>query len=418
MKTVTITNAYTWYNKGDAGILLGIVNSLKKIYKEDIEINILSFTPEEDRKRYCKDKCIKNVESNVLNPFPFKHSKIGKIVAIIKLIVRMIYLLIMMNISMKTLASKDKSFELMLKSDIIVVCGGGFLGGKKFDSLMHLFQIFANTKCKKPVIMMGNSIEPIKRKIIKFFTEKILLKVDYVYARETITYQYLSEFMPKEKYELIPDMAFMLEDVIEKKEMIDKFKESHDILFGITVRNWNFPNAVESKEIAMERYVSSIVEMMETLIQKNKAGFIFIPQVIVEYADDTEVAKKIRERLPEQYKESFLILHDDLSPVEIKTLIGNMDYFIGTRMHSNIFATSMKVPTVAIAYEKKTNGIMETVGLQDYVVEIDQITPEKLIEKVNKSLKNRQIIQQKLENKIPELRKEIMSKLENVFKRY
>lgn len=418
MKTITITNAYTWYNKGDAGILLGIVNSLKKIYNEDIEINILSFTPEEDRKRYCEDKCIKNVESNVLNPFPFKHSKIGKIVAIIKLIIRMIYLLIMMNVSMKTLAGKDKSFDLMLKSDIIVVCGGGFLGGKKFDSLMHLFQIYANTKCKKPVIMMGNSIEPIKRKLIKFFTEKTLLKVDYIYAREKITYQYLSQFMPKEKYELIPDMAFMLEDVIEKKENINQFRKSHDILFGITVRKWNFPNAVENKEIAMDRYVNSIVKMMESLMQKNKAGFIFIPQVIVEYADDTDVAKKIREKLPEKYKESFLILHDDLSPVEIKTLIGNMDYFIGTRMHSNIFATSMKVPTVAIAYEKKTNGIMETVGLQDYVVEINQITAEKLIEKISKSLKNKKVIQQELEIRIPKLRKEIISKLENVMKNY
>ena len=46
MKKITITNAYTWYNKGDAGILLGTVNTLKKIYKdEQIQINVLSFTP-------------------------------------------------------------------------------------------------------------------------------------------------------------------------------------------------------------------------------------------------------------------------------------------------------------------------------------------------------------------------------------
>jgi len=49
MKKITITNAYTWYNKGDAGILLGIISSLKKEYGEDnIEINILSFSPEID----------------------------------------------------------------------------------------------------------------------------------------------------------------------------------------------------------------------------------------------------------------------------------------------------------------------------------------------------------------------------------
>ncbi|BCP62264.1 hypothetical protein SUT380_14520 [Streptococcus parasuis] len=49
-KKITITNAYTWYNKGDAGILLGTVNTLKQIYgSENIEINVLSFTPDEDK---------------------------------------------------------------------------------------------------------------------------------------------------------------------------------------------------------------------------------------------------------------------------------------------------------------------------------------------------------------------------------
>ena len=64
---ITITNAYTWYNKGDAGILLGTIEALKKIYYgKNLEINILSFTPEEDRKRYCTDNIIKNVYSNIL----------------------------------------------------------------------------------------------------------------------------------------------------------------------------------------------------------------------------------------------------------------------------------------------------------------------------------------------------------------
>ncbi len=417
MKKITITNAYTWYNKGDAGILLGIVNTLKKIYGYDIEINILSFTPDEDRKRYCNDNCIKNVESSILNPFPFKHSKIGKLIAIIKLIVKMIYLTVMMKFSMKKLIKKDRSFNLMSESDIIVVCGGGFLGGKKFDSLMHLFQIYANTKFNKPVVMMGTSIEPIKNRIIKHYTESVLLKVDYIYAREKITYEYLSNFMLKEKYTLIPDMAFMLEDIEEESTLISEFKKKYSVIFGITVRKWNFPNLQTSSEDAMERYMNSIADVMLELAKNDNVGFVFVPQVIVAHADDTDVAKSIREKIPKEYRDSFLILDNDLSPVEIKSLIGNFDYFIGTRMHSNIFATSMKVPTVAIAYEKKTNGIMETVGLQDYLVEIDEITFEDLMGKIGEMVKNGKLLQQKLGETIPMLRSEIMNKMEQVMKK-
>lgn len=86
-------------------------------------------------------------------------------------------------------------------------------------------------------------------------------------------------------------------------------------------------------------------------------------------------------------------------------------------MHSNIFATSMKVPTVAIAYEKKTNGIMETVGLQDYLVEIDEITFEDLMGKIGEMVKNGKLLQQKLGETIPMLRSEIMNKMEQVMKK-
>ena len=266
MKRVTITNAYTWYNKGDAGILLGIVNALKKEYNEDVEINVLSFTPEEDKKRYCKDKCIKNVFSSTLNPFPYKHTKIGKIVAILKLFFRMCYLYIKSKISLNSLIEKEESFKVLNDSDIIVVCGGGFLGGKKYDSLMHLFQIYIDTLFKKPVIVMGTSIEPIKKKLIKKYTESVLKRVDHVYAREKITYEYLSTFLDKDKFTLIPDMAFMLEDGNEKIDIINKIREKSNLIFGITVRKWNFPNLSISSKEAMENYKKSISELMKKYI--------------------------------------------------------------------------------------------------------------------------------------------------------
>lgn len=416
MKRITITNAYTWYNKGDAGILLGIINTLKKIYNDDVEFEILSFTPDEDKKRYCKDDSIKDVYSNILNPRPYKHTKIGKLWAIIKLFFKMIYLWIMLNLNKTTLTKKEKSFKAMSESDIIVVCGGGFLGGKKFDSLMHLFQIYADTKFGKPVIVMGTSIEPIKNKLIKRYTERVLKAVNYVYARETITYRYLQTFMDENKFTLIPDMAFMLEDKKEKND-ITNLKRENNILIGITVRKWNFPNSAEPKK-AMENYMNSIARCIEKTVQEKNAIFIFVPQVIVEYGDDTVTARMIKDKIDEKFKEKFVILEDDLSPVELKTLIWNLDYFIGTRMHSNIFATSMGLPTVAIAYEKKTNGIMETVGLEDYVVEINDITEEKLEEKLEKVMRNEKKIRKNLEQRIKEIRSEIQKKVENIISKY
>lgn len=410
MKKITITNAYTWYNKGDAGILLGIVETLKKYYKNEVEIDVLSFTPEEDKKRYCKDKTIKNVYSNVLNPHPYKHTKIGKIKAIIKLIFSMIYQFLMINISKNTLIKQYDNYKSLNNCDYIVVCGGGFLGGRKFDSFMHLFQIYINTKFKKKVVMMGTSIEPITNKLVKKMTENILKKVDYIYAREVITFDYLQQFLPKNKFELIPDMAFMLEDVKKNIDYVDEWKKSFNKIYGITVRKWEFPEENNGKEL-FENYKMELAKFIEYKAEKDNSLFVFVPQVIVQHGNDADVAKDIKNLLQDKYRNNFIILEDDIHPNEVKQLIWNFDFFIGTRMHSNIFATSMGVPTIAIAYEKKTNGIMHTVELDDYVLEMNSITFEDLKTISEIQLKNETEIRNKLKNIIPKIREEIYIKI-------
>ena len=169
---------------------------------------------------------------------------------------------------------------------------------------------------------------------------------------------------------------------------------------------------------SMQNYKDSIKEMMMNYIDKYNAYFVFLPQVIADTNNDTIIAKEIRGLITEEYKKNIVIIEDDLSPEELKTLIGNFDYFIGTRMHSNIFATSMRIPNIVIAYEKKTNGIMEIVGLEDYVLEIDTVTSDELISKIDKCINNKTKIINYLNTKIPELKQEILEKIDKVMKNY
>lgn len=409
---IVITNAYTWYNKGDAGILLATIDVLKKVYK-DAEFSILSFAPDTDRIKYSTDKSIKEVESNILNPHPYKHTKIGRILAIGKLFFKMLQMQIGLKLFRKNTIKKNKSLELLENADIIVVCGGGFLGGKKLDSLMHIYQIYVDTLFKKPVYVMGNSIEPISNKVVNKYTEGVLKRVDYIFAREKITEEYLKKILPFNKFCRIPDMAFSLEDKEYEFDYMDKLKKENDIIIGITVRNWNFPN-VKDKNKAKENYLKAVADSMDFIIEKYNSVFVFVPQVIVEFGDDTETAKEIKKIMKNSNK--FVIRNDDYSPYEIKAMASKCDYFIGTRMHSNIFATSMKIPTTAIAYEKKTNGIMETVNMSDYVVEIDTITKEELINTIEKMINNRKEIIKILNKRIPEIREEIEEKTMKVLK--
>ena len=80
--------------------------------------------------------------SNILNPHPYKHTKIGKIIAIFKLFFKMLKLQFLMKFNLKKTIKNNEILNALNESDIIIVCGGGLLGGKKFDSLQHLYQIY------------------------------------------------------------------------------------------------------------------------------------------------------------------------------------------------------------------------------------------------------------------------------------
>jgi colanic acid/amylovoran biosynthesis protein len=80
-----------------------------------------------------------------------------------------------------------------------------------------------------------------------------------------------------------------------------------------------------------------------------------------------------------------------------------MDIFIGTRMHSNIFAVSEGVPVIAIGYQHKTRGIMEMMDLEKWTIEINDLEVEQLQLMLSSLWKKRNYIQEDINNSIPNL---------------
>ena len=105
-----------------------------------------------------------------------------------------------------------------------------------------------------------------------------------------------------------------------------------------------------------------------------------MPQVVLtEFNDnDLDVSKRILSNIKGSLKKRIRIVDEDIHPGELKYFISKMNYFIGTRMHSNIFALSSNVKTIAIAYEPKTLGIMSMLGLSKYVLSINNINSHDL----------------------------------------
>ncbi|WJE15270.1 polysaccharide pyruvyl transferase family protein [Halobacillus sp. ACCC02827] len=404
---ITIIDAYTWYNKGDAGILLGTVESLNQMYNNP-EIRVLSFTPRLDQLKYSQVYSnINLVRTNLLNPYPLKKTKFQKLIAIGKLAKEKLIQDIIFKISKEKYLKKYESARIINDSDVVYVCGGGFLGGKKFNSLIHLHQIKKATKLNDNCILWGTSVEPPTNKLLKKITEATLGDLNLILPREDITENYLNTFYPKSKTIATPDMAFNLKTIETQRieDLMDKLGSGKKI--GITIRDWHFPNSIDSEK-DKQNYFKSIVEIIE---RKSALGykFVFIPQVIFTGDDDRIIAKEVKEHLNNKYKNNFVVLEDDYSPGELKYLISKLDLFLGTRMHSNIFATSVGVPTFAIAYERKTNGIMNRLNMNEYVVDIEDVSAEKVLVGLQSLEENKDIISESLKKSVQHFQNNINS---------
>lgn len=95
-------------------------------------------------------------------------------------------------------------------------------------------------------------------------------------------------------------------------------------------------------------------------------------------------------------KDAVKILSKEFNSEIQQAIISQMDLFIGNRYHSVIFALKGKIPTVCLAYEHKSIGIMDTVKLNKFVIKISDFSYEILIDKINQAWREKEEIREVL----------------------
>lgn len=76
------------------------------------------------------------------------------------------------------------------------------------------------------------------------------------------------------------------------------------------------------------------------------------------------------------------------------------EVFVGQKLHSTVIACMNGVPSVMIEYRPKCRDFMASVDLEDYVIRTDQFTAETAATMVERLLRDRQAVLEKLEKRI------------------
>ena len=114
------------------------------------------------------------------------------------------------------------------------------------------------------------------------------------------------------------------------------------------------------------------------------------------------MARLVMAQLPEGVEAELMDM--PTKPELLRAAYGQMDLFIATRLHSGIFAIQMGVPTLFIGYLHKTRGLMEMLGMEEWMLEIGDVTEEVLWHKLEALWLCRDAVRSMLAERVPALR--------------
>jgi colanic acid/amylovoran biosynthesis protein len=265
-------------------------------------------------------------------------------------------------------------------ADLIIPVGGGYLrGSRRIDSIynltLNLHPILLSYILSKPTVLFSQSVGPFYHHLEVTLLRNVLNKSGaLILVRENQSLEFLREIGVSNATRSV-DAGFLFKGTkIDLRRRLGL--EPDQFVVGVTARNWlDAPG--------QEAYQKALSETIDHLIQKYHAFVVLVPQVTASFlSDDDRIASRAIINDVER-TDCVHLLEDSYDHHEIKGIYDNLNMMIGTRFHSVIFSLTSYVPAIAIEYEHKTSGIMSDLGLEKWVVRIEDVTAPLLIARVD-----------------------------------
>lgn len=291
-------------------------------------------------------------------------------------------------------------------ADSIFVKGGGFI--HSYGAITDPYFIYFLTyhirlaiALNKKVIVLPNSIGPLKNTFARSIATKCLRKCSLVTVRENLSKQCLDDnglesiIFPDLGFFLVPSECDMNDYLKAKRIPMDKKK------VVITLRPYRFQGFANPTKL-FNNYIDGIKTLVDYLVNKDyHVTFMAHTLGPSSHENDSLAIKEVMKYLSKETMAHISFIEDyDLNCRDVEKIYSYYDYMIGTRFHSVIFSLNVNVPSIAIAYGgNKGKGIMNILGNDDFSIDMDKIHPDSLVNMFIKIENNRDAYLRNLKQK-------------------
>ncbi|WP_432544278.1 polysaccharide pyruvyl transferase family protein [Kineococcus sp. SYSU DK002] len=276
-----------------------------------------------------------------------------------------------------------EALATMAAADVLTYTGGTSLtdnyalGDKVFD-------LDVARRLRKPLAFFPQSAGPFRKQENREGLRPVLAAADLVLLRDERSFRHVVEVgADPGRCRVVPDIVFVLArpGLLESGDRPDT---AHPPRLAVSVREWaHFRD--KDRERGMADYADSLRAAVVSAVRERGAEVTFVStcQGRPEYVrDDSAFAVRVVEGLPADVREHVVVDRAAHHPEELIDVLAGFDAMLSTRLHGAISAVCAGVPTLTVAYEYKTTEVWGQMGLSEWSVEIDDVTPGILSERV------------------------------------
>jgi colanic acid/amylovoran biosynthesis protein WcaK/AmsJ len=406
---VLLINVHSMLNTGDAALTLETIRQLKDNFP-GCHITLLMDDPDT---RSVDAKVLESIFAWVRSPYKtgraawnFWHLILLPAATLLPILT---YRLFGKPFYLLTPGRLRAAIQSHLNANLVVSKPGGYLYTSRsgLRLVVIIYTLALVWLSGKPLYMFPQSFGPLARRWEGRLLRWILDKARVVMAREPVSMELLQKFhIHRPRLCLLPDTAFAF--VAASPQVAGEWLRENGLdqaserpLLGLTVLNWSAGDLNFNRQ---DNYEAACAAAIRHFVGQLGGRAILFPQVTGPNADsdDRIPARRIVARLRD-IASSILQIEQQIPPDLIKALYGKLDILIGTRMHSNIFALSEGVPVIAIGYLHKTRGIASMLDLDRWVLDIQSITRESLVDKLVELWEERRAVSAQIAGILPSL---------------
>jgi len=309
-------------------------------------------------------------------------------------------------------------------------CVGDVRGGDSFSDLYGFLGLLSGCLLAWSVLLVrGNMVQfpqtfgPYRSRPARWLARSILKRSSVIVARDQASQKLAQELAgPGCDVRLSPDVAFSLEPVQPERLGLDPPLRGPipPGVVGLNVNGLVYHGGYTGKNrfgLKLD-YAAFLPQLVTALLAEHTGELWLVPHTYAERGNvesDNEACERLREALPVELRPRVRLVTAECNQHEVKWIIGQCDFFVGSRMHSCIAALSQGVPCAGVAYSGKFSGVFESVGMEQWVVDARSSTELEAVARVVALYRQRHEVREPLSRRARQARRQLSDLFQDLF---